>query len=77
MSTNNKLPVRVVCHLRWSDSCEIGWHDPLSVKLVSNSLGVMLRLYHFPAVCRKKGSEPPRTRTWNLEIKSLLLCQLS
>lgn len=23
------------------------------------------------------GSEPPRTRTWNLEIKSLLLCQLS
>lgn len=22
-------------------------------------------------------SEPPRTRTWNLEIKSLLLCQLS
>ena len=26
---------------------------------------------------RDFGSEPPRTRTWNLEIKSLLLCQLS
>ncbi len=30
-----------------------------------------------PIVCRDFGSEPPRTRTWNLEIKSLLLCQLS
>jgi hypothetical protein len=25
----------------------------------------------FPVVCRDFGSEPPRTRTWNLEIKSL------
>ena len=25
----------------------------------------------FIAICRKFGSEPPRTRTWNLEIKSL------
>jgi hypothetical protein len=30
-----------------------------------------LRIRRFPAICRKKGSEPPRTRTWNLEIKSL------
>ena len=34
-------------------------------------------LFHFSTICRKKESEPPRTRTWNLEIKSLLLCQLS
>jgi hypothetical protein len=29
------------------------------------------RRLRFPVVCREKGSEPPRTRTWNLEIKSL------
>ncbi len=28
-------------------------------------------LLRFPEVCRKFSSEPPRTRTWNLGIKSL------
>src|SRR5918994_7760922 len=27
--------------------------------------------FRFPAICRHFLSEPPRTRTWNLEIKSL------
>ena len=34
-------------------------------------------LFGFTAIRRGFRSEPPRTRTWNLEIKSLLLCQLS
>ena len=29
-------------------------------------------LFRFSGICRKKRSEPPRTRTWNLEIKRTL-----
>ena len=44
---------------------------------MDEALGSSLRLLCFPGICRHFPSEPPRTRTWNLEIKSLLLCQLS
>ena len=52
-------------------------HGPVNIKQVSKSPGMISGSFDFPAFCRKKRSEPPRTRTWNLEIKSLLLCQLS
>ena len=51
--------------------------EPVSVKLVSNSFSVAPAHLDFLAICSGFRSEPPRTRTWNLEIKSLLLCQLS
>jgi hypothetical protein len=35
------------------------------------SLGSISGLLYFYAICRTFKSEPPRTRTWNLEIKSL------
>ena len=43
---------------------------PVSVKLMSWSSSTKRALSGFTAVCRKKESEPPRTRTWNLEIKA-------
>ena len=48
-----------------------------SVKLVSKFPLSSAGIFYFPTICRHFRSEPPRTRTWNLEIKSLLLCQLS
>ena len=52
--------------------------DPaLMHKMMHKSPGSPPGLYGFPAICRYFSREPPRTRTWNLEIKSLLLCQLS
>jgi hypothetical protein len=45
---------------------------PVSVKLMSWSSSTKRALSGFTAVCRKKESEPPRTRTWNLEIKRIL-----
>ena len=41
----------------WRSNCERPWH----------CTGVVC----FNAICRAFRSEPPRTRTWNLEIKSL------
>src|SRR3712207_6735592 len=46
--------------------------DSVSVKLVSTSLTHPPALFGFSGICRKKESEPPRTRTWNLEIKRTL-----
>jgi hypothetical protein len=43
----------------------------ISVKLVSKASAGPPKPLRFPAVCRTFLSEPPRTRTWNLEIKSL------
>ena len=40
-------------------------------RLVSKASVYSLRLRRFTGICRKFRSEPPRTRTWNLEIKSL------
>jgi hypothetical protein len=45
--------------------------ESVSVKLVSRAPTHRQGLFHFPAICRRFRSEPPRTRTWNLEIKSL------
>jgi hypothetical protein len=59
------------------DQKGISVYKPVSVKLVSKAPVRAPGLFHFSPICRIKESEPPRTRTWNLEIKSLLLCQLS
>ncbi len=43
----------------------------LEVKSVSKVPAGTPEFFRFPAICRYFSSEPPRTRTWNLEIKSL------
>jgi hypothetical protein len=43
----------------------------VNVKLVSKTSVGTPEPLRSPAVCRAFFSEPPRTRTWNLEIKSL------
>jgi len=44
---------------------------PVSVKSVSRAVVATLALFPLIAICCTFPSEPPRTRTWNLEIKSL------
>jgi hypothetical protein len=43
----------------------------VAAPLMHKSPGNKPGLFHYFAICRKFRSEPPRTRTWNLEIKSL------
>jgi hypothetical protein len=43
----------------------------VSVKSVSKAPAIPTGLSLLPIICREFRSEPPRTRTWNLEIKSL------
>ena len=45
--------------------------NSVAARLLHKSPGDEPGLFHFPDICRAFISEPPRTRTWNLEIKSL------
>src|SRR4028118_1599894 len=65
---------------RHRGSLGLGMPSSVAAPLLHRGPEGVRGLSHFPRIrliCRGLRSEPPRTRTWNLEIKSLLLCQLS
>src|SRR5688500_16604749 len=72
-----QLRYRVEKYSTFSRASRCLCKHPDSVKLMSWSSSTKRALTGFTAVCNKKESEPPRTRTWNLVIKSPKRCVLA
>ena len=61
-------------HGRWDRRCDRGGSGLVvyCCRIAATAPGASRGLFCFSAICRRKGGEPPRTRTWNLEIKRTL-----